>query len=122
MRNTFFIGVLLLSFGNPLSAAGPEDSVVRVYATIREPNIFKPWTTSNPVEISGSGVIIEGNRILTNAHLVLYATDLQIQPRRGGTKYEAKIEFISIHMDLAVLSVKDAKFFQKHPALARTPA
>jgi len=105
---------------HPLQAAGPEDSVVRVFATQRDPNMFRPWTTSNPVEVTGSGVIIEGNRILTNAHVVLYATEVQIQPRRGGEKFEAKVEFATSHMDLAVLTVKDPKFFQKNPALART--
>lgn len=101
-------------------AAGPEDSVVRIFATQRDPNVFRPWTTSNPVDVTGSGVIIEGNRILTNAHVVLYATEVQVQPRRGGEKVEAKVEYISTSMDLAVLTIKDPKFFQKNPALART--
>jgi S1-C subfamily serine protease len=71
------------------------------------------------VEVFGSGTVIEGKRILTNAHLVLYATEVQIQPRRGGSKIEAKVEVLAPDMDLAILSVSDAKFFDKHPALVR---
>src|SRR5262249_955785 len=58
-------------------------------------------------------------RILTNSHLVLYATDVQVQGRREGDKVEAKVEALARDMDLAVLSVKDAKFFDKRPALKR---
>jgi hypothetical protein len=120
MRRTPFIlfSCLLLSTPSTLWAA-PEDAVVKVFATVRYPNPLKPWTNGNPVDVLGSGAIIEGNRIVTNAHLVLYASDVQIQPRRGGSKIEAKIEAVAADMDLAILSVMDAKFFEKHPPLVR---
>jgi S1-C subfamily serine protease len=72
------------------------------------------------VELAGTGTIIEDKRILTNAHLVLYATDIQIQPRRGGSKIEAKVDMLAPDMDLALLSIKDHKFFDKHASLQRT--
>jgi S1-C subfamily serine protease len=100
--------------------AAPEDSVVRVEATVRYPSTLRPWTTQQPVELSGTGTVIEGKRILTNAHLVLYATDVQVQPRRGGSKIEARVEMLAPDMDLAILSVKDPKFFEKHAALQRS--
>jgi S1-C subfamily serine protease len=103
----------------PTPAATPEDSVVRVFATVRYPNPIKPWTNGSAADMVGSGTVIDGNRILTNAHLVFYATDVQIQPRRGGAKIEAKVEILALDMDLAILSVKDAKFFEKHPPLPR---
>jgi S1-C subfamily serine protease len=119
MKNALLICACLLGLAPPTLAAGPEDSVVRVFATVRYPNPLKPWTNGNPVDVLGSGTVIEGKRILTNAHLVLYATDVQIQPRRGGAKIEAKVEMLAPDMDLAVLSVKDNKFFDKHPPLPR---
>jgi S1-C subfamily serine protease len=103
----------------PATAAPPDDSVVQVFATIRYPNPIRPWTRGNPVETQGSGTVIDGNRILTNAHLVLYASDVQVQPRRGGDKTEARVEAIAPDMDLALLSVKDEKFFRDRPALPR---
>jgi S1-C subfamily serine protease len=119
-------GMLFLSFGLVLSfplqaaCAGPEDSVVRITASARYPNPVRPWAKSNPVEVFGSGVVIEGKRILTSAHLVVYAADLYVQSRPGEEKIEAKIEALGTDVDLAVLSVKDERFFQKRPALMRT--
>src|SRR5436309_15669767 len=55
------------------------NSVVKVFSTVRYPDPYKPWTKQAPSEISGSGVVIEGKRILSNAHLVLYASQVQIQ-------------------------------------------
>jgi S1-C subfamily serine protease len=119
MKKALFSCGLLLALVPPASAASPEDSVVKVFATVQYPNPFKPWAKGNPVDVIGSGTVIDGKRILTNAHLVLNATDVQIQPRRGGNKIDAKVEVLAPDMDLAVLSVKDAKFFEKYPALPR---
>ena len=55
-----------------------ENSVVKVFATMRYPDPFKPWTKQAPSEVPASGVVIEGKRILTNAHVVLYASQVQI--------------------------------------------
>jgi hypothetical protein len=44
-------------------------AVVRVLATQRVPNVLKPWLKQTPHEVSGSGGVIDGKRILTNAHL-----------------------------------------------------
>src|ERR1039458_7341647 len=66
-------------------AAAPaniESSVVKVFSTMRYPDPFKPWTKQAPSEVTASGVVIEGKRILTNAHVVLYATQVQIVRKR----------------------------------------
>ena len=47
------------------------------------------------------------------------AGEVQVQPRRGGDKLEAKVEFVAPEMDLALLTVTDEKFFEKRPALTR---
>src|SRR5262245_39127751 len=86
------------------TAAGPEDSVVKILATICYPNPLKPWTKGTAVDVQGSGTVIEGNRILTNSHLVLYATEVNVQGRREADRVEAKVEALAKDMDLAVLS------------------
>ena len=49
-----------------------ESSVVKVFSTVRYPDPFRPWTKQAPRESSpAAGVVIEGKRILTNAHVVL---------------------------------------------------
>src|ERR1700742_1703468 len=43
-----------------------ESAVVKVFSTIRHPDLAKPWTKQGSGEATGSGVVIEGHRILTN--------------------------------------------------------
>lgn len=96
-----------------------EDAVVQVFSTVRYPDPFKPWTKQEPHEISGTGVVIEGTRILTNAHVVLYATQVQVRATRGGDRLSATVEAVAPEMDLAVLKLEDAGFFDAHPPLPR---
>ncbi len=102
--------------------AGVERSVVKVFTTVRYPDPFRPWTKQSPNEISGSGVVIDGKRILTNAHVVLYASQVQIQANQGGDRLSATVEAIAPGIDLAVLKLDDPSFFDKHPPLARASA
>ncbi len=71
------------------------------------------------MEVMGSGVVIERNRILTNAHLVLYADEIFVQGGQGGDRVEAKVAAIGPGIDLAVLTVEDDTFFAKRPPIAR---
>jgi S1-C subfamily serine protease len=101
----------------PARAADPAESVVRIYATVRDANPLRPWTTTPPVELAGTGTVIDGKRILTNAHLVVGATEVSVQGRPGEDKFEAKVAAVGPEIDLAVLTVKDEKFFERRPAL-----
>ncbi len=94
-----------------------ENSVVKIFATLRSPDPSKPWTKREPAEITASGAIISGNRILTNAHVVQYASEVQIQANQAGDKLPATVEAIGAGIDLAVLKLDDPKFFDTHPAL-----
>jgi S1-C subfamily serine protease len=96
-----------------------EDSVVKVFATMRYPDPFKPWTKQAPAEVTASGVVIDGNRILTNAHVVLYATQVQIQANAAGDKLPATVMAVAPGIDLALLKLDDAAFFDSHRAIKR---
>ncbi|MFA9273955.1 MAG: trypsin-like peptidase domain-containing protein [Candidatus Aquirickettsiella gammari] len=135
MFKKFFLGLNLLVVGMLLSvqpaqalntkAATPavahlEKSVVKVFSTLRGPDPFKPWGKSSPQEVTGSGVVIEGRRILTNAHVVEYASQVQIQTGQEGDKVSATVVAISRGMDLAVLKLDDEKFFDTHAAVVRS--
>jgi S1-C subfamily serine protease len=98
------------------------NSVVKVFSTMRYPDLYKPWTKEAPSEATGSGVVIEGKRILTCAHVVLYASQVQIQANQAGDKISAKVEAIAPGIDLAVLKPDDETFFDTHPLLARAKA
>ncbi len=103
----------------PAAPASIEDSVVKVFATLRYPDPFKPWTKQGPTEVTASGVVIDGNRILTNAHVVLYATQVQIQANAAGDKVAATVVAVAPGIDLAVLKLDDPSFFDTHPAIRR---
>ncbi|RXK54935.1 serine protease [Oleiharenicola lentus] len=97
-----------------------ENSVVKIFATMRYPDPFKPWTKQAPRDSTGTGVIIEGNRILTNAHVALYASQIQVQANESGDKLPATLEFIAPGIDLAVLKLEDESFFANRPPLPRS--
>ena len=101
------------------AAPSIENSVVKVFATMRYPDPFKPWTKQAPSEVTASGVVIEGRRILTNAHVVLYASQVQIQANAAGDKLPATVVAVAPGIDLAVLQLDDASFFDTHPPVAR---
>jgi S1-C subfamily serine protease len=101
------------------ASAAVENSVVKVFSTVRGPDVFRPWTKQAPGEISGSGVVIEGKRILTNAHVVLYSNQVQIQADQAGDKITATVEAIAPGIDLAVLKLDDESFFDSHRPLPR---
>ena len=119
---TIFVAPPIPQEKAPEVAAKPGDSVVKVIASIRLPNPIRPWTQSKAVEVSGSGVVIAGNKILTNAHVLEYATEVYVQAGPGADKVEAKVETVGPDVDLAVLTVSDKKFFEKHKPLARAKA
>ena len=76
----------------PAPAGDPvETSVVKIFSTVRAPDLARPWTKQSPHEISGTGIVIEGKRILTNAHVVLYASQVQVQANQSGQKIFAKV-------------------------------
>src|SRR5262249_25084822 len=75
--------------------------------TKREPDYFKPWTKAAPEKVSGSGVVIDGKRILTNAHVVMHASQVFVQMRRGGDQLTAKVKAIGPGIDLALVELTD---------------
>ena len=94
-------------------------SIVKILSVLRYPDLFQPWTKNAPVSSAASGVVIEGNRILTTAHAVAYASELQIQANDNGDKVTATVEAFTPEVDLAVLKLDDNSFFASHPPLKR---
>ena len=93
------------------------NSVVKIHVTSRQPDFVRPWNKGNPEESSGSGAIIEGNRILTNAHVVLYASQIFVQADQTTERVPAKVVAIAPGLDLAVLRVEKPAFFEGRPPL-----
>ncbi len=88
-----------------------REAVVKIYAVYDSPNYYNPWSMTGPRTKAGSGAVIPGELILTNAHIVSDVTFLQVR-RYGDTKrYQARIEAVLHQSDLALLRVDDSSFF-----------
>ncbi len=96
-----------------------ESSVVKIFSTVRHPDFAKPWAKHDASEATGSGVVIEGKRILTNAHVIRWASQVQVQPNQSADKISAKLVAMAPGIDLAVLELDDEAFFDTHPPLPR---
>ncbi len=86
---------------------------------MRAPDLSKPWAKQAPAEVTGSGVIIDGKRILTNAHVVAFSSQVQVQANQAGDKLAATVEAMATGIDLAILKLEDEKFFDTHAPLPR---
>jgi len=92
-----------------------KQAIVKIYTVSKVPNYQEPWNSSMRSS-TGSGAIIEGNRILTNAHVVANHTFIEVERYGQRKRYIAKVKFVSHQADLALLEVKERAFFQGvHP-------
>jgi len=94
-----------------------RDLVVKIHAVQQAPDLLRPWTRSSPQQVKGSGVVIDGRRILTNAHVVRYASQIYVQPNHSASHIPARIEAITAGMDLAILKLDDESFFDNRGSL-----
>jgi S1-C subfamily serine protease len=120
----FILGAVVLcaSTIRPVWADDADDlrvrkSVVKIFAKPRQLDPFRPWASGSPYDTTGSGVVIAGKRILTNAHVVNHATQIFVQPDKSSEKLSVEVEALAPGIDLAVLKLDDASFFDDHPAL-----
>jgi S1-C subfamily serine protease len=89
-----------------------EKSVVQIFTTYQEPNWASPWLFDLPRRASGTGFLIEGDRIMTNAHVVAWTTQLIVRRYHDPKPYFAKVEFVGHDVDLAVIKVQDPEFYK----------
>jgi S1-C subfamily serine protease len=88
-----------------------ESSVVRVLVYANPPDFFSPWQKEGTQAFAGSGVIIDGRRILTNAHVVADAVGVEVKRAGSGEQFEAAVSYLGHDCDLALLTVADEHFF-----------
>jgi S1-C subfamily serine protease len=121
MRRTVtgLFSVLLFALAARQASAQDQirDLVVKIHAVQHAPDLLRPWTKNSPQQVKGSGVVIDGRRILTNAHVVKYASQIYVQPNQSANHISARVEAITPGMDLAILKLDDESFFDKRGAL-----
>ena len=105
MKRAVLSAALILTLCALASAdEGVRSAIVKVYTTYQEPNESRPWQMSGQYQRTGSGCVIEGHRVLTNAHVVSDRTFIQVRRAGKAEKYVARVEAVSHELDLALLS------------------
>ncbi len=110
-----YIFILLLGLATLSANTRQEDitkqAIVKIYTVSKVLNYQEPWNSSIQ-SLTGSGAIIEGRRILTNAHVVANRTFIEVERYGQRKRYIAKVLFVSHQADLALLEVEDEAFFK----------
>jgi S1-C subfamily serine protease len=94
-----------------------RDLIVKIHAIRRSPDLLRPWSRLNPQHVYGSGVVIDGRRILTVAHVVQHAREIYVQPNQSPNRMAARVVAIAPPLDLALLELEDESFFTQRGAL-----
>ncbi len=92
-------------------------SVVKIHVTLQRPDYLTPWQGGRVLNASGTGFVIRGRRILTNAHIVSDARFLEVQKDGDARRFKARVAHIGHDCDLALLAVDDPAFFDATPAV-----
>ena len=97
----------------PTKPNGPvQKSLVRITATAVEPDYKAPWNAGGLGRGVGAGFVIEGNRIMTNAHVVSNSRYLTVERDSDPNKYRARVLFVAHDCDLALITVDAPNFFK----------
>jgi len=122
-RNSKFLAAMAVFWTSACSCTFGEntirDAVVKIETTRQRPDYFSPWRKSSSAKSGGSGVIIDANGlyVLTNAHVVSFASQIYVQPNQSADKFSATVVAIAPGIDLALLKVKKTDILSKYSSL-----
>lgn len=112
MSRFFLIAAVLLFSLTATHAVEISKSLVRIEATSQEPNYKTPWSPGDVTSGVGAGFVVDGKRIMTNAHVVSNARFLTVSKEGDPSPYLAKVLHIAHDCDLALLEVENPDFFK----------
>src|SRR2546426_3550027 len=102
---------LLAACARTVPGAEPERSVIQIMTFSQQPVWEAPWRFEPVRRSSGSGFVIKGRRIMTNAHVVSWAKEILVHRYQDPRPYLARVKFIAHDCDLALIEVEDENFF-----------
>lgn len=105
-----FILISVSLFANYAQEDITKQAIVKIYTTAKVPDYQVPWA-STIQRSTGSGSIIEGGYILTNAHVVANQAFIEVQRYGQRKRYVAKVYAVSHQADLALIKVEEAQFY-----------
>jgi S1-C subfamily serine protease len=92
------------------SGNGIAASVVHVQVYRSPFDWSLPWRQEPVSAVSGSGFVIDGGRVMTNAHVVADARQILVRRPDQANPYVATVEAAGDDCDLAVLRIVDPAF------------
>lgn len=104
--------LLLLFSASCIAKPDLTKSVVMIQIVKQSFDYSTPWKQNSITQGVGSGFIIDGNRILTNAHNVSDSRYIIVKKENFAKKFPAKVEFVGHDCDLAILKVLDESFYK----------
>ena len=88
-----------------------EKSVVMITSVKQDFNYAAPWKQMSMARGIGSGFVIDGKRILTNAHNVSNYRYIEVKKQNLPKRYPAKVTFVGHDCDLAIINIDDNTFY-----------
>jgi S1-C subfamily serine protease len=98
--------------------SGIERSVVRIVNHAQRGDWYTPWEASAPELGSGSGFVVEGGLVMTNAHVVSDARMVLLFLHGDPTPHEARVRIIGHDCDLALVEPVEAGVLEGLPAMS----
>ncbi len=87
-----------------------KKSLVRISVTESEPDYKAPWNSGGIQRGLGAGFVIDGGRIMTNAHVVSNSRYVTVEREGDPNKYPANVLFVAHDCDLALIQVTAPNF------------
>ncbi len=87
-----------------------ENSVVTLEVTFKDYDLFQPWTTPTRT-VRKHGLVLSDKEVLTTAQHLPNQTLVRLQKGGRGKWYSAKVAWIDVHADLALVTSDDPGFW-----------
>ena len=88
-----------------------ENSVVMLRCVNQDYDYVTPWKQKQMSQGIGSGFVIAGNRILTNAHNIANNKFVEVKKQNFARRYVGKVVYAGHDCDLAIIDVEEPGFY-----------
>lgn len=87
-----------------------SSSLIKIEVTRHQYEYFQPWSRRTASNVK-FGVVTQGEQIITAAEDLFDQTTIRVQKGGRGEWFQASLEWIDYHLNLALLKVQDPAFW-----------
>lgn len=99
------------------SSTSDKPFAVKIFTTALRYDYLFPWKAPTIEKWTGSGFVIDGHKIISNAHVAGGSVVLEVELANDSVKYPARLKAVGHECDLAMLEVDSPEFWAKTAAL-----